>query len=256
MSLIGIHLFPRKGVSPSYHKNVAAAKNISPYLSIVKKFLSYFWPQTKKVPSRYNGMLEVTWCNAKKILDSEHANYSYGSLQRVMETSLEKIDLEEVGSILLLGLGGGSVIVSLREKFSCRAMITAIDIDPLVIQLASDEFGIRPSETLRVIEEDALKFTTHTRETFDLIIVDLFIDDKVPEPFYSTGFCENLARISGSNASIIFNLGLAQTAGLKNVVHFFQSQPTFHATLMENIEGYNAVLLAGKNGELESTIST
>lgn len=215
----------------------------------MKKYLSYFWPQTKKVPSRYNGMLEVTWSNARKILDSEHANYSYGSLQRVMESCLEKIDLKQVKSVLLLGLGGGSVIQSLREKFGYGGVITAVEIDPVVIQLAGEEFGIRSSENLSIIEADALQFTLNTAHRFELVIVDLFIDDKVPEQFYSTAFCENLARVSVNKATIIYNLGLGGTDGFEHVVQFFRTKPAFRATLVENIEGYNTVLVAEKTCE-------
>lgn len=210
----------------------------------MKKFLSYFWPQTKKVPSRYNGTLEITWTNARKILDSANANYSYGSLQRVMEKSLERIDLRRVGQVLLLGLGGGSVIASLREKFSFHGMITAVEIDPLVIEIARDEFGIRSSENLRIIEADALDFASSAESNFDLIIVDVFIDDKVPDPVFSTGFCRNLVRLSRSTASIIFNLGLIQAEHLHNVVSFFRGEPNFRTELLEKIEGYNTVLLA------------
>ncbi len=50
-----------------------------------------------------------------KVLSSSHANYSYGALQRVLEYGLKQIDMRDVKNILLLGLGGGSVIETLRR---------------------------------------------------------------------------------------------------------------------------------------------
>jgi spermidine synthase len=213
----------------------------------MKKFLSFFWPVTKRVQSQYNGVLEVTWSNARKILDSKNANYSYGSLQRILERSLTGVDLSIVKSVLLLGMGGGSIISSLRKKFAYRDAITAVEIDPVVIEVAKDEFGIFPGNGLTIIQNDALLFVEKTNERFDLIIVDLFIDDKVPNQFYSAEFCRNITRICSAGGQIIFNVGLnTQLKGSQlQLTEYFQ-QAGFKAEIMENLDGMNLILIARK----------
>ena len=86
----------------------------------MKKFLSYLWPDTKRFSSEINGILEVTYINGQKVLDTENANYSYGSLQKILEFGLTKVDLKLVENILLLGMGGGSIIKSLRENIEYK----------------------------------------------------------------------------------------------------------------------------------------
>ena len=125
--------------------------------------------------------MEITWYNGKKQLNTENANYSYGSLQRILKFGLKKIDLKKVNSILLLGLGGGSVIETLRIDFHYLKPIVAIDIDPVIIDIAKNEFNLKEDENLQIICEDALKFMQSNTHEFDLIIIDLFIDIQVPK---------------------------------------------------------------------------
>src|SRR5690606_25169349 len=117
---------------------------------IIKRLLSFIWPQTTTVNSDYSGVLELTTVNGKKMLDSKNANYSFGSLQRILERGLREIELKDVSSVVLLGLGGGSLIKSLRERFNYSGEIYAIDIDSVVIDIAKNEFNIQESEHLHI----------------------------------------------------------------------------------------------------------
>lgn len=128
----------------------------------MKGLLSYIYPVAKKIKSDKNGTLEITWLNGKKHLNSKNANYSYGSLQRILKFGLEKIDLSKINSVLLLGLGGGSVIETLRKDFDYQKHITAIEIDPVIIDLAKEEFQLKIFENLDIICDDALHFVEKT----------------------------------------------------------------------------------------------
>jgi spermidine synthase len=116
----------------------------------MKKLLSYLYPITKMVETHHNGMVEITYDQGKKVLDSTNANYSYGSLQRILKHGLQQIDLNNTRHILLLGLGGGSVIKTLRNEFQYEHKITAVEIDEIIIQIAFKEFNIKPSENFRI----------------------------------------------------------------------------------------------------------
>jgi spermidine synthase len=214
--------------------------------SDLRRLLSFVWPQTTFVPSRYNGTLEVTWVGGRKILDSKNANYSYGTLQRILEIALAKINLSNANSILVLGLGGGSVVDSLRNRFGYLGRITAVEIDPVVIRIAKEEFNIVPDAHFEIIEDDAYIFVTYTKETFDVVIVDLFIDDKVPPQFYSWHFCDSLKRVCAPGGQVVFNLGLSQhtVSDHEDVIDYFRNAPGFLFTIAENVAGTNVVLIA------------
>lgn len=158
--------------------------------------------------SDFSGELEVTWYNGIKLLDSKHANYSYGQLQEVLAFGLSKIDFKDAKQILLLGMGGGSVITSLRNQFNFQRKIIAVEFDQKIIELAETEFGISAHHKLDIKYEDALSYVENCQTDFDLIIIDLFIDDKVPEKFYKRMFWQNIQRILSAKGSILFNAGL------------------------------------------------
>lgn len=212
----------------------------------MKKAFSYLFPFTRKIQSEYNGIVEITWSNGRKILDSAHTNYSYGSLQRILKFGLTKIDLQKSSNVLLLGLGGGSVIKTLREEFNFRKKITAIEIDPVLIDLAANEFDIKTNEQLDIINGDASAFVQNTSDIFDLIIVDLFIDNQVPEIFYSTEFWANITRITSTNGYVIFNASVSQPSHnlLSNLIIFLKK--SFSIELFTKVESTNTILIAHK----------
>lgn len=211
----------------------------------MSKLLSYLYPITKKVESDFSGTLEITWYNGKKHLNTKNANYSYGSLQRILKFGLEKINLEKVHSILLLGLGGGSVIATLREDFQYLENIIAIEIDSAVIEIAKHEFNLKENENLKIICEDAFVFVTESTEKFDLIIIDLFIDITVPDEFLSLAFWEHVLKLSAINGTILFNASLEKTKSkaLNEVIDFLKVH--FYTTeVFEKVNTTNTIIIA------------
>ncbi|TYP98086.1 spermine/spermidine synthase [Tenacibaculum adriaticum] len=220
----------------------------------MKRILSYIWPQTTKVNSDYNGILEVTFINGRKILDSKNANYSFGSLQQILEIGISKIDLKNVDSILLLGLGGGSIVSSLRNKFGFNKKIIAVELDQKVIDIAQKEFFISSSDTLVIKKYDAFNFVKNSNNQYDLIIVDLFIDNQVPKQFYTEEFCNNLSNIITTKGSIIFNLGINQINKDKrnSVINYFYNKKEYKTFQYEKILGTNSLLIANKTTNKKS----
>jgi spermidine synthase len=61
-------------------------------MSFIQKIVSYLYPiKVKEISSERSGSLEVTLVNGKLVIDSENANYSYGSLQQVLKKGLHYI---------------------------------------------------------------------------------------------------------------------------------------------------------------------
>lgn len=214
----------------------------------MNNLLSYLWPQTRKIDSDFNGILELTLVNGRKVLNSKNANYSFGSLQRILEIGLSKIELKEVHSVLLLGLGGGSVISSLRKKDDFKGEVLAVEIDKKVIEIAAKEFSISDAEDLTIKNVDAYGFTKECKSKYDLIIVDLFIDNKVPEQFYSEEFCTNLSLILDEKGSILFNLGMGHMNNKMRdfVKHHFNNTLGLNTFLLDNVLNTNTLLIANK----------
>ncbi len=211
----------------------------------LKKLWSYVWPQTTKIVSDHNGVLEVTYYQGKKMLDSKNANYSYGSLQKILEFGLDKIDISKLNSVLLLGLGAGSAVHSLRHKYQYPQKITAVEFDKKVIDIAKHRFDVQESHHLQIIHQDAFTFIQEHKQQYDLVMVDVFIDQKVPKPFYSQVFCEYLYNTISPKGNLIFNLGMEQYDEVlqKKVAQYFLSKPC-KVHLHQRVLKTNNILIA------------
>ena len=209
------------------------------------RLLSFIYPITKKVKSEFNETLEITWYNGKKHLNTKNANYSYGALQKILQIGLKKFDISRSKDILVLGFGGGSVIKTLRKKFKYKHSITAVDIDPVIIQLANKEFKLSQTENLNIVCADANEFMLKNKITFDLIIVDLFIDTKIPSPFFEISFWENVVKACTNDGGILFNASLENTNenDIINIASFLYKND-FQVEKLERVNKTNTLLIA------------
>ena len=151
--------------------------------------------------------LEVMQSNGKYVLNSENANYSYGGVHVIFDKLFQKIDIKQYNfkKVLLLGMGAGSIIKLLQEKYNINCSITAIEKDEVVIDLAKKYFGINTYKNLNIINADAFDYAASCNETYDLIISDLFVEWDVPKKFASNEYLKSLKRISSNKACIIYN---------------------------------------------------
>ncbi|MFZ2202515.1 MAG: methyltransferase domain-containing protein, partial [Microgenomates group bacterium] len=85
-------------------------------------------------------------------------------------------------SILLLGLGGGSVIKYLRRRYP-RARLTAVEIDPVMIEIARKHFQIDSVKNLKIVNQDAVAFIKKAKEHYSLILVDCYQGHQTPPGF-------------------------------------------------------------------------
>ena len=211
----------------------------------MKRMLSYIYPVTKTITSQYSGELEITWYNGKKHLNSQNANYSYGSLQRILKFGLEKINLNNANSILILGMGGGSVIKTLKEDFNYTKAIEAVELDSVIIDIAKTEFGITENNHLKIHCSDAFEFIHTNTKKFDLIIVDLYIDLTVPDKFLSQQFWSQVLDSKSSKGSILFNASVkaSNEDKIDNLVNTLKAK-VFKVDVYKKVNNTNTVIIA------------
>ncbi len=173
----------------------------------MKKILSYFLPITlRKYHTDHNGILAVTLFKGKRLLDTAISNYSYGALQRILYKALLKLPFDEhTQDILVLGMGAGSVVQTIRNKFQSDAHITLIEIDASVIRIAEDEFQLSAFDHITILQDDAYAFIQKTTDAYDLIIVDLFIIDTIPGIFIKKDFLQSIAHKIKPGGKLVFN---------------------------------------------------
>lgn len=153
------------------------------------------------------GTLEVRWERGQKVLNSPHANQSFGSLHRVWQVTLRQLDLpaRPPANVLLLGLGGGSAIRILREELGLRCPITVVEWDPAVVAVAREHFALDRQEALTLITGDAVIQVQAMRERFDLVLVDLFDDLDLARSVDTAGFAHGLRDRCAEGGTVCFN---------------------------------------------------
>lgn len=95
---------------------------------------------------------------------------------------------------LILGLAGGHSARQLLEIYP-SLRIDAVEIDPQVIHVARQFYGLREGERLTIIEDDARPFLSKGEKKYDFIEVDIFQGD-IFVPFYLTSK-EFFQKVSG-----------------------------------------------------------
>lgn len=211
-----------------------------------RRLLSYLWPLKMKISSRHSGTLELTWINGRKVVDTAHANYSFGALQKVLEVGLRQVYHEQIQTVLLLGLGAGSVVQSLRQKFNYQGFIQAVEWDSVLIDLACQEFGICANPQLHIACADARDYLAADTKSYDLIIVDLFIDNQVPEQFLSREWAQQVEAHLNPEGGLILNLGM-QAEEISRAQSFQSYFKEVKGELLTRVVGNN-IVYCGKRG--------
>lgn len=96
-------------------------------------------------------------------------------------------------NVLLLGLAGGSN-ARLVNKLYPNTHITAVEIDPVMIEIGFKYFNFRKIKNLEIITADALDFVNKLEDTdhYDLVLVDCFIGQEIPKKLEALDFFKKL----------------------------------------------------------------
>ncbi len=215
----------------------------------MQKILSYIFPiRLKKYYSKVSGQLEINMIDGKKRLDARNSNYSYGSLQKILHQGLIEVKFPNgIERVLVLGLGGGSIIQTIRDDFKSNIFIELVEIDPKMIAIAVNEFEIIQFDNISIIESDASDYLKICKDTFDLIVVDIFITNTIPQEFTDSKFIKSLIPHLSQNGKILYNT-MKHTMGREvfNEIKEFFSKEGLRVKVLANVEGSNDIIIAEK----------
>ena len=211
-------------------------------ISFWQKLISYIKDiEIETISSEFNPVLSVCIKNGRYQLCTEEAVYSYADKYDNFRISFEKIDFskQKVDKLLLLGLGLGSIPVMLEKNFQFDFQYTAVEIDDSVIYLA-DKYVLHDLKSpISVIQADADIFMQQHEEQYDMIAMDVFDSDVVPENFESFSFLQNLKSCLSANGFVIYNRLAVTPQDRRESLKFFEEQfkVIFPNAIMMNILG-------------------
>jgi SAM-dependent methyltransferase len=173
-----------------------------------RQALSYLMTQPiEQTTSPHNPHLRVVLKNGRYQLQTLNAIYSYGDLYDNFSKAFARLDLERAGvqRVLILGFGLGSIPLMLEKMFHKHYDYTAVEIDAEVLRLAEKYVLDDLHATITFHVSDALDYVAFAEEKFDMICMDVFIDDTVPTAFEQAEFLTHLKSLLTPNGLLLFN---------------------------------------------------
>jgi spermidine synthase len=146
-------------------------------------------------------------------------------------------------SVLMIGLGGGSMLKYLHRHLPA-ADLTAVEINPGVIELR-DDFHIPPdSERLRIVCADGARFVTEPPRAYDLILVDGFTGDGLPDALCSRRFYMHCRQALTPQGLLVANVQ-ADTDETRRILKRLEQAFDGGMITIESTEGGNEIAFAG-----------
>jgi spermidine synthase len=159
--------------------------------------------------SRFNKKIEVikTFGTTQLLVDGIVQTGVY--THKLFENGLRKLipwHHGALGKILVFGIGGGGIFRQLHEMYPATD-ITGVDVDSEIVRISKKYFQF-PGDKIHLIVSDAKKFAESypiRNGLFDLVIIDIYIGNDVPEFVTSVGFLKSLKRLLRNNGSVMLN---------------------------------------------------
>lgn len=191
-------------------------------------FQSYFYDVLlEKTSSAHNPYLEVMLSKGRMRLNTQNTTYSYEDLYANFYTTFEQIAVQQyqLSNVLVLGFGLGSIPLMLQRHFGQSAQYTGVDIDAVILQLAQKYLpkNILPHLNLYCADADQwVQSHQAPAQGYDLIAIDLFIDQNTPSPFYNKHFLQNTQALLNPTKGILVYNTLSDTTEQKlKAQHFY-----------------------------------
>ena len=217
-----------------------------------KKILSYLYPiKVGERKSDISGQLELTLQNGILTLDSQHTNYSYGSVSHILYYGLKKVGIKrvkEMKNILLLGVGAGCIIELLQKIVGYKGQITGVELDPEIIKIATQHFGIDKVKNLTLHLADAQEYVQQPNlPHYDLIIIDIFQDDLMPPFLFTETFIDNVVKLLTPQGALLHNtIRVTPAAETRNEAFWTMLNKHYNVQRFQKVEGTNELFLIEK----------
>jgi len=109
--------------------------------------------------------------------------------------------------ILIVGLGGGTLVHTYSQLFP-QAEIVIAEIDEAVVRVAGTYFDFAVTNKIKVATEDGRIYVKRAGlrgDKFDLVILDAFNGDYIPEHLMTAEFLEEVKKLLPENGMVVAN---------------------------------------------------
>lgn len=216
-----------------------------------KRFISFFNEiHIESAPSEHNPHLYVSLSRGRYQLCTANAVYSFEDLYDNFALAFAKMDLENlpIKKVLILGFGLGSIPQILEQLFKKDYEYTAVEIDESVLYLANKYTLPAIKSSIEIICADAFSYIQQSTEKFDMIAMDVFLDDIIPPAFQEASLLKKLQNMLTPKGVLLYNCLAFNKSDLKKTNTFYKKtfKKIFPNGTYLNVNG-NWILLNSKN---------
>lgn len=108
----------------------------------------------------------------------------------------------EPKSVLILGLGGGTVATLIRNKYP-KSTIFGIDNSREIIELAKKEMDL--PKGIKILIKDAFEYVYLTKDKFDFIVIDLWNGGMFDTSVFAPDFMDGVKKLLNEGGKIYLN---------------------------------------------------
>ncbi|MBI5917030.1 MAG: hypothetical protein HY842_16790 [Bacteroidetes bacterium] len=173
-----------------------------------KKILSYLVDiQLDSASTHLNPRLDLSLRRGRCYLTTPNAVYSFGDLYGNFLQTFRQLDFAQydIRDVAVLGFGMGSVPFMLERVFYQKFRYVGVEVDEVIAGWAEQYVLPELASPVELHRTDALGFVEKCDRKFGLVVVDIFLDDKVPVQFEDLVFLQNLKKMLAENGLLLFN---------------------------------------------------
>lgn len=173
--------------------------------------------------SEINPELYVCLSRGRYQLCVKDAIYSFGDKYDNYWDTFSRLNLDDYRdkNILILGFGLGSIPYMLEKKQNFRANFTCVEYDEEIIYLFNKYVADEIKSPLEFIIGDAKIFMETNERKFDMIAMDVFLEDQIPDQFLQVEFIQDLRNSLTDDGLLIWNHLYHHEKDREKADHFF-----------------------------------
>ncbi len=193
----------------------------------LKKILSYLVDiQLDTASTALNPVLQLSLRNGRFYLTTTNAVYSHGDLYDNFLQAFKKLDFAKnnFNNILVLGFAMGSVPYMLERVFHQKFHCTGVEADDKIADWAERFVLPELTNPVNLHRGDAIDFVEKCSLQFDLVVMDVFLDDVIPQQFESDVYLQKLKNLLGPNGLLLFNRLADTPVALELTTDFFEKK--------------------------------
>ncbi|XSG81887.1 MAG: spermidine synthase [Methyloligella sp. ZOD6] len=138
---------------------------------------------------------------------------------------------DRTDSLLEIGLGGGTVVSYLHKTYP-DLNIQAVELDPVVAEMAKKYFFLKPGPKLKVATRDGRIFLLRAKEKYDTIFIDAYQGPSIPFHLMTKEFFELTKRHLNPGGVLVQNL--------ESTTQLYDAAVATIGSVYDNVEAYKA----------------